>query len=268
MDPLTAGLSIGSSLLNFFGGQSAQDKAIAAQERTNQQNWANSLYMAQNSIQMRKQDAEAAGIHPVYALGSPTMSFAPAQVGAAGQPQNRMAPLAQGMRDLGQSLTAAPGSQAAPNAYAAEAAALDLENRKLQNEILKNRVVAGRSTMGAVSQVPPSGNFVVPENPKVEQRPPLMMSGSRWSTSDKTSPMKAWEDQYGDEGPVSWGMPLMILSDDMEKNYGPMSSWPGQVMRWGANQLIKEVTPSNPFVRRLFSAPDSGVYRWHKKPGT
>lgn len=199
------------------------------------------------SIQTRVADANAAGVHPLYALGAPTMSFAPAQVGAPAQ--NAMAPLAQGMRDLGQNLSgkSTPGGQnaEAPNLYQAETMRLDLENRRLQNDLLRNRVAT------TSPKVPPVGDFPVPENAKIEQRPPLMFMGKRWETDPSNSPMKAWEDQYGDEGPVASTLPLLLLDSDIQKNY-PVASWPGHVMRWGYNALKQDVMNEAANAKRFF----------------
>lgn len=253
---------VASGVLNFFGQKEANEQNIAMQRETNQRNWDQSLFMANNSINMRKQDAERSGIHPVFALGAPTMSFAPAQVGAPAQ--NALGGLGQSMRSLGQTLTSPQPKEAVPNAYSTQAAALDLENRRLQNEILKNRVLSDRAQVAGMAP----GPFPVPESGKPAERPPLMMDGQRWNTSSTTSPMKAWEDQYGDEGPVAWGMPLAILMNDMMKNYGPVASWPGQVLRHGASavkqDVMNEAQNAQRFFRPVFSPPDSNFGRWHK----
>lgn len=244
MDLLGAITSVGSGLLNFIGGQSAQDKAIEAQRATNAENWDHSLFMAKNSIQMRKADAEAAGIHPLYAMGAPTMSFAPAQVGAAGVASNRMAPIAGAMRDLGQDLGRSAAANVAPESKVAAVVQgqqvvsnkLDLETKELQNQLLKARI-ANLTQPGT-----PPGAFPVPENPKPEQRPPLMAGGYRWKTNPNTSPMKAWEDQYGDEGPVASTLPLAILANDavynwrthpnVADNWNKLSSGTAAIGRW------------------------------------
>lgn len=250
MDLLGGIATLGSGLLNFFGGQNATDKNIAAQQQINDANWNHSLYMAQNSIQMKKADAEAAGISPLYAMGAPTMSFAPAQVGAMGNQPNALAPLATTMRDLGQDLSRPAAATNSPvNKLAGVQAAqqtvgntLDLENKKLNNEILKARL-ATLTQPGT----PPGQPFVVPENNKTEQRPPLMLGGYRWDTNPNTSPMKAYEDQYGDEGPVASLLPLWHFGNDLAYNaFGKpgqqpsnrdaarpdLSALPGRIQQW------------------------------------
>lgn len=82
--------------LAMFGMNVAQD---IYQQRQNQQNFNRQLHeqerFAQNGIQWRVNDAVAAGLHPLFALGSPGASFSPMpiQVGSNGG-------IAQGMQDL------------------------------------------------------------------------------------------------------------------------------------------------------------------------
>lgn len=227
LDPFSMIGSLGAGLFSFLGANDASETSrqnalanIQAQKEINAENWDHSLYMAKNSLQMRKADAEAAGIHPLYAMGAPTMSFAPSQVGA-GLPTsvpNKMAGVASAMQSMGQDLSRASAADVGPASKVAAVQTtqqitsnnLDLENKQLQNTLLKARIA--NLTQPAT---PPGVNFTVPENNKVEQRPPLMLFGKRWDTNPDTSPMKAWEDQYGDEGPVASTLPLAILANDL-----------------------------------------------------
>lgn len=255
MDLISGALGLGSSLLSYFGGKDAaatnrEDAMNAELRAAERQRIAN-----ETSIQTRVKDANAAGVHPLYALGAPTMSSAGAVLGAPAQ--NLMAPLAQGMRDLGQNLSgkSTPGGQEAPNAYQAETMRLDLENRALQNQLLRNKVVATATPKG-----PPVGDFVVPENPKIEMNPPLMFGGKRWVTDPSTSPMKAWEDRYGDEGPVASALPVLILDQDFQKNY-PVASWPGHAIRWGMNAISNDFMNEMGNLKRMFPNFNPGKYR-------
>lgn len=234
--------SLASGVLNFFGQRDANAKNAAIARDTNAQNWANSQYMASNSIQLRKADAEKAGIHPLYAMGAPTMSFAPATVGAP--QQNAMSGLASGLRDMGQDVSRAatavqsPGQKVASVMSAQQAASntLDLENKRINNEILKLRLIQ-MSQPGT----PPGVPFQVPEETKVEKNPALMLGGRRWGQTSDTSPMKPFEDRYGDEGPVASMLPLYILDQDMQKNFGSAQTWPAQIGRWAMKQITDEI---------------------------
>lgn len=219
IDPISGILTAGSALLNFFGGQSAQDKAIAAQERTNAQNFANARYFAENSIGMRVADAKANDIHPAYALGAPTASAPTFSVGAAGTPYNAAAPLAKGLHDLGQDVSRAAiaplpaaGKLAAVTAAQSVASnAADIDIKRMQYEILKARYASMVGT-------PPVGPFPVPETHKIEERPPLVAGGNRWETASDTSNAETWEKRYGDDGPASWLINSGILLRDAAHN--------------------------------------------------
>lgn len=254
-DPISAAFSVGGKLLDYFSAQDAnatsREDAMNAELRQ-----AERTRLAQeNSIQMRVKDANLAGVHPLYALGAPVMSGSPSIVGSSATPS-----LGPVMRELGQNISGKGGigAQEAPTGYQAEAMALDLESRKLQNEILRNKAVQGRQAL----QPPAPGTvFPVPENPKIEQRPPLMFGGRRWDTNPDTSPMKAWEDQYGDEGPVAATFPLMILANDLEKQYGPVQSWPGHVLRWGIHKMSEDFMNEMGNLKRTFPNFNPGKYR-------
>lgn len=216
---------------NLFGGllgKSSADKANETNAAMAAQNIALQREFAQNAIQWKVADAKAAGLHPLAALGASTTSFAPVTVGASGAN-----PLADSLRSMGQDLSrsasvnrSAPGRLGAiQTAQQTESNSLDLENKRLNNEILKSRLV----TMNQPATPPPipdsSNPFPVPENTKVENRPPLMLFGKRWMTNPNTSPMKAFEDQYGDEGPASWVLPPLIAANDAAHNLASRMGW-------------------------------------------
>lgn len=199
---ISGGLSALGGWLGMQGAKdaNAQNAAIAAQ------NIALQREFAQSGIQWKVRDAQKAGVHPLYALGASTTSFAPVSVGAV----NEAAPMANALGAMGQDVSRAAAAYRGPSERANAVAgvmtaqevqgnALKLDNMRLQNEILRSR-------LALINQpgTPPGVEFPVPENKKIEERPPLMQFGHRWPTSPDTSPMKAWEDQYGDDGPASW----------------------------------------------------------------
>lgn len=223
---LPAIATIGSGLLNFFGAQSAQDKAIQAQNAINEQNWQHSLFMANNSVQMRAADAEKAGINKLYAIGAPTMSFAPAQVGAAGQPFNAMKPLADTMHSLGQDVSRAGfAGQSLPAKVAGAEAAQRLVSNNLDNEEKSMRLAILKARFAQLTGTAPTGPFNVPEESKVEGRPPLMFGGMRIRTAPDTSNAETFEKRYGDDGPMSWLINTAIAArDGFETMFPPAGS--------------------------------------------
>ena len=125
--------------------------------------------------------------------------------------------------------------------------ALDLETKKLNNDLLRAKIA--NLTQPAT---PPGVPFEVPEKNKIEENPKLMLGGNRWDTNPNTSPMKAWEDRYGDEGPVAATTPLLVLEQDLKKNFGDPSTWPGQMGRWLANELWRDFQNEAANAKRFF----------------
>lgn len=234
---LEALLSAGTKLLGGFLGKSSQDEANQIAQQNAERNIALQREFAQNAIQWKTADAKAAGIHPLYALGASTTSFSPVSVGVSGAN-----PLASALGDMGQDIGRAAGAYRSDKAGAISGIAarqqvmsneLDLDNKRLNNLLLKQKLAAATAP-----GTPPGVPFVVPEKNKPEERPPLMIGGNRWDTSSGTSPMKAWEDQYGDDGPASWVLPWIIAAEDFKQNYGQPATWPRQVIA-GARNAVK-----------------------------
>lgn len=174
MDPLSlvgAGISV---LGNLFGG-SQRDSAtrdanaanIAAQERINAQNIALSRennaaviadkardrelqqIFAQQGIRWKADDARAAGIHPLYAMGANTVSYAASPIGlttpslgaATVQPEGSMGTaLAQSGQDISRAINSTRTQNERAAAVVATSQGLQLENMGLQNELLRAQI--------------------------------------------------------------------------------------------------------------------------------
>lgn len=212
-------ISAGASLLGGFLNRDAQKDANEANAAQAAQNIALQREFAQNAIQWKAADAEKAGIHPVFAMGASGPSFSPVTVGAI--PESGIGTGLQSMgQDISRSVAAyrGPGEKVGGAMQAQQVAsnALDLETKSLNNQLLRAKI-ANITQPGTPPG--PADEFVVAENKKPEERPPLMIGGTRWMTNPNTSPMKAWEDQYGDEGPASWLLPPVIAANDAAYNF-------------------------------------------------
>lgn len=132
-------LGAGSSIL---GGILGNDAAKEASD----QEWKRQKKVLQNSISWRVADAQRSGIHPVYALGAPTMNYAPSMAGDGG--------LGAGIANAGNTLGAAISNRASGVEKAL--AALQLENMGLQNDLLRSQIRRANSP-GSVG-----GNPIIP----------------------------------------------------------------------------------------------------------
>lgn len=129
---------VGSAIGSIIGRQGAEEdrrhqevreddiyyRNLAQSERQAERNIALQKEFAQHGIQWRVADAQAAGLHPLYAIGGSGASFSPNPVvipgGASPGPRHS--------EDLGQNLS---------RAVMAQSTELDLEARRAQLELLK-----------------------------------------------------------------------------------------------------------------------------------
>lgn len=94
---------------------------------------------AQHGVQWKVEDAKRAGIHPIYALGAPTISYSPQSVGDS---------LGPAISNAGQSIGRAINSTSSPEqrgtAYQEAAQKLALEKGSLENEYLRSQIARMR----------------------------------------------------------------------------------------------------------------------------
>lgn len=257
---------------NIAGGLIAKEAQEDANERAQNNYWTNyraQMDAAQHGIRWKVDDAKDAGIHPLYALGASTMSFAPQSVGTVVEDG-----FAKGIAAAGQDISrAVDTTRTGSERVSALAEGLMLERSKLQNDLLRDQLVASKLSLlrsaGARSSPPqpdyadvplprprpddlPYADsdraFAHPEGKKPEDRPPLMLFGGRVLTPSGTSPMKAWEDQIGDDGPLSWLAQLLVGSHLVSHNIS--QRFPEN---WSGNTSGRSRAPSPAGGRRVGS---------------
>lgn len=126
---IASGIGAISGLFGGGGGLSPR-KAAALQ-------YEYQARILQNQLQWRVQDAKAAGIHPLYAIGAPTVSFSPSVVGGEDPSfSDRLQNMGAGV-----SRAAAAFKSSPERALTTKMAALQVENQELQNTRLKSEIV-------------------------------------------------------------------------------------------------------------------------------
>lgn len=145
------------SILNFVGrgldmwNQSEQtDKKIAAERELQERNIANQKEFAQQGVRWKVADAQAAGLHPLAALGAQTSSFTNVVGGNYDIPKTDFGGMGQ---DIGRAIdagsTQAERSDRMGQAIARTAQVFSLEKMNLENELLKTTLAK------SVAQLPP-----------------------------------------------------------------------------------------------------------------
>lgn len=127
--PIGSLISAGANLLGgLFNRQSS--------ENANERNYQAQKEFAQQGLRWKVADAEAAGVHPLYALGAQGQSFSPSFVGDTG--------VGQGLSNAGQDISRAAMTTATNNerdsAYNQQLRTLALERGSLENELLRTQI--------------------------------------------------------------------------------------------------------------------------------
>lgn len=139
MDPF----SLVSAGLNLFGGlmnRNSQDNFNAQQLRMAQQNIDQQREFAQHGVQWKVEDARAAGINPLAALGMPSASFSPVSVGGeASKPGDSFANMGQ---DLQRAFKASSTAAMREESDNSELRKLNLEKASLENDVLRTELAS------------------------------------------------------------------------------------------------------------------------------
>ena len=157
-----AAASIGGALLSdasnkreasraraFNRKQSQQQRKLYKKEIQRQNQWSQKNIdlqkeFAQSGIRWKVEDAKAAGIHPLYALGANTTSYSPVSVGGVSAPGSTPyassggSSLGGALADAGQNIGRAVSAMATPQEKIANG--LALKNMELQNDLLASQI--------------------------------------------------------------------------------------------------------------------------------
>lgn len=142
MEWAAAALSGAGKVADYFSGRDKQksDEAIARANIEAQREFA------QQGIRWKVNDALAAGVHPLAALGASTTSFSPVQVG--GGQQTDFSGMGQ---DFGRAIESMMQKDEKAQRRADEASKLAIEKAGLENDILRAELNSKIATRGAGS---------------------------------------------------------------------------------------------------------------------
>lgn len=169
MDPIVTGALVGagSSLLGGVLGRSSSNR-VAREQMAMQREFA------QMGIRWKVEDAKAAGLHPLFALGANTPSYSPVQ---------NVDPMGAALAEAGQSVGRAVASQETVSQRALSEAQLrganaladkhEAEAALARSEIVR-RSQAGPPMPGVSSSESGSAGLGVVQSPPVVQLPPEM----------------------------------------------------------------------------------------------
>lgn len=193
-----------SAVGNWFGGQAARE----SQEKIAAQNIALQREFAQNGIQWKVNDAKAAGVHPLFALGASTTSFSNVAGGDGGAEY-----LSKMGQDIGRAVNATTTEENRDKAFTVASNKIALERGALENELLKSQITRVRQQTNPAmpAAVTPQGVALLGGDvPKGAANDPIKAApgpehvgvdpGATWLHNPNFSDAQKTEDRYGDIG--------------------------------------------------------------------
>lgn len=190
---LPALISAGASLLGGLLGRKSQADA-------NAQNIQLQKDFAQQGIQWKVEDARKAGIHPLYALGAQTASFAPNVVGDTSLPTA----LANAGQDISRAVDASRTSGDRLAAYDQTVRELQLTRLGLENDLLASQI----------AKINQAGH--PPGLPASVGGDPLVFGGVEVPPNPNWSDAQAVQNRYGEPSEYVYA-PFVAAGDLMRK---------------------------------------------------
>lgn len=139
-------LSAGASLLGGFLNRSAAKDAAAQQQANFDRNIQMQQDFAQQGIRWKVADAKAAGIHPLFALGSSGASFSPV-ASTIGADTSMGTAMANAGQDLGRAINSTRTQSERVTAVSEAAQKLSLDKMSLENQLLASQIAKINQSM-------------------------------------------------------------------------------------------------------------------------
>lgn len=198
--------AVGGLVGSIFGANKAEE---AAEKQAQLQR-----EFAQNGIRWKVEDAKQAGIHPLYALGANTHSYAPISVGS------------QDFATVGQNLGSAIGamttSKEKSDGFAKTVQGLTLEKMGLENEILRSQLHMNNQPGRGPGM--PGGPTLIDGQGSTSGKVGVMTAGGTngvtVTVNPANTPAQEVENQYS-EIPANVAGTLNILDDIMRTQKTP-----------------------------------------------
>lgn len=210
------------SIVGGFLSRDAQSEANAIARENKEKDIALQREFARSGIRWKVDDAKAAGIHPLYALGANTVSYAPSSVGIV--PEDGLARgLASASQDFGRAIDSTRTQDERSEAISGAAAKLALEKGALENDLLRAQISKMRAQVG-----PPMPSLA--DKNAIEGQPAtrvVVLPTGPMSTPASESTQDAISKEYGDEGlpqiPGQYRFVRDFIKSEVKRAAGRMS---------------------------------------------
>lgn len=183
-------ISAGAKLIGGYMDRKAAEDANAQRVALSQEEYRRQKEFAKEGIRWKVKDAQAAGVHPLFALGASTSSYAPQSIGVEKES------IGSALADMGQDVGRAVNATVSKFEKATVAArdALLLDGLKLDNDIKRASLASSLQKLNA----PGTAQSPVPEADKPEERPQIYVGGKRVATDPGSTNAEEAEKRWGD----------------------------------------------------------------------
>lgn len=199
------------ALVNLVGKgldmwNASKNRDVAAKHAQAQQQLQ--LDFAKSGVQWRVADAQAAGIHPLAALGMQGPSFSPVTLGDAATPSTNFAGMGQ---DIARSIQATRDQSDRDRAFVNSTRDLELQGKRLDNAFKATALASAvkRTSGDQVGPPLPTGSDVVLKSKKLDDSTPLVAFGKKLGQDRGWSDGQTFEDRWGDFGGSIAGLGTM-----------------------------------------------------------
>lgn len=206
-------ISAGASLIGgFLNRQAAEEQNRVAAEQA-EKNRQMQIQFAKEGVRWKVDDARAAGIHPLYALGANTVSYSPVSVGGSAD-TSLGSSIASAGQDISRAMNATRTAEERDDAFSKTVQDLQLKRLGLENDLLASKIAQLRAS----SNPPIPAIGPVPAADKYEERPRLIVGGAEVDTDPATSNAEDFEKRYGEMS--DWLAGPYVLWRDYMKSAG------------------------------------------------
>lgn len=211
-------ISAGGRLIGGFLDRDTANKNRDQEMRIAQQNMQLQRDFAQQGIRWKVDDAKAAGIHPLYALGANTTSFSPVSI-SGGSSSNWSDTLGNMGQDISRAVNSTRTQGERTDAFTQTSQRLQLEGLQLDNDIKRASIASAVKRLSQSDQRNPPMPDIgpVPKADKFEDRPRLALGNGEISTDGEHANAEDFEKRYGDIAQELAGAANMWA--DYQKNY-------------------------------------------------
>lgn len=185
-------INAGARIVGGFMDRSAAKDANATRIALANQEYERQKEFAQMGVQWKVKDALAAGVHPLFAMGASTSSYAPQSIGV------EKTGIGSALADMGQDVSRAvtAGSSGPVSAEIVKRNVLQNEGLQLDNDIKRATLADQLKKLSA----PNVGGVPLPEG-KLDPRSQGYVGGHKMGTDPGTSDVDAfWQKRYGEPG--------------------------------------------------------------------